>query len=53
MAETSATSGGLDSLLDPVGPLKLAQESGALMDSCGGSFVVAFDARFGDNSIDF
>ncbi len=26
MAETSATSGGLDSLLDPVGPLKLAQE---------------------------
>jgi arginine decarboxylase len=26
MAETSATSGGLDSLLDPIGPLKLAQE---------------------------
>ena len=29
MAETSATSGGLDSLLDPVGPLKLAQEYAA------------------------
>lgn len=29
MAETSATSGGLDSLLDPVGPLKVAQESAA------------------------
>lgn len=29
MAETSATSGGLDSLLDPVGPLKLAQEFAA------------------------
>lgn len=26
LAETSATSGGLDSLLDPVGPIKLAQE---------------------------
>jgi arginine decarboxylase len=29
MAETSATSGGLDSLLDPVGPLKVAQEYAA------------------------
>ncbi|RQZ15137.1 ornithine decarboxylase [Burkholderia sp. Bp9031] len=29
MAETSATSGGLDSLLDPSGPLKLAQEYAA------------------------
>ena len=29
MAETSATSGGLDSLLDPVGPLKKAQEFAA------------------------
>ena len=29
MAETSATSGGLDSLLDPVGPLKRAQECAA------------------------
>ena len=29
MAETSATSGGLDSLLDPIGPLKLAQEYAA------------------------
>ncbi|WP_207923032.1 aminotransferase class I/II-fold pyridoxal phosphate-dependent enzyme, partial [Plasticicumulans lactativorans] len=29
MAETSATSGGLDSLLDPVGPLKVAQEDAA------------------------
>ncbi|NRF67808.1 aminotransferase class I/II-fold pyridoxal phosphate-dependent enzyme [Aquincola sp. S2] len=29
MAETSATSGGLDSLLDPVGPIKLAQEYAA------------------------
>ncbi|MDX0852736.1 aminotransferase class I/II-fold pyridoxal phosphate-dependent enzyme [Sinorhizobium medicae] len=29
LAETSATSGGLDSLLRPVGPLKLAQESAA------------------------
>lgn len=29
MAETSATSGGLDSLLDPVGPLKLALEYAA------------------------
>jgi arginine decarboxylase len=29
MAETSATSGGLDSLLDPVGPLKTAQEYAA------------------------
>ncbi len=29
MAETSATSGGLDSLLDPVGPLKKAQEYAA------------------------
>lgn len=29
MAETSATSGGLDSLLDPVGPLKVAQEHAA------------------------
>ena len=29
MAETSATSGGLDSLLEPVGPLKLAQEYAA------------------------
>ena len=29
MAETSATSGGLDSLLDPVGPLKLAQQYAA------------------------
>ena len=29
MAETSATSGGLDSLLNPVGPLKLAQEYAA------------------------
>ncbi|MDR6538274.1 ornithine decarboxylase [Variovorax soli] len=29
MAETSATSGGLDSLLDPVGPLKMAQEYAA------------------------
>ncbi len=29
MAETSATSGGLDSLLDPVGPLKVAQEFAA------------------------
>ena len=29
MAETSATSGGLDSLLDPVGPLKTAQEFAA------------------------
>ncbi|MGL4291846.1 MAG: aminotransferase class I/II-fold pyridoxal phosphate-dependent enzyme [Phreatobacter sp.] len=29
MAETSATSGGLDSLLDPVGPLKRAQEAAA------------------------
>ncbi len=29
MAETSATSGGLDSLLDPVGPLKVAQEQAA------------------------
>lgn len=29
MAETSATSGGLDSLLDPVGPLKLAQQQAA------------------------
>ncbi len=29
MAETSATSGGLDSLLDPTGPIKAAQESAA------------------------
>lgn len=29
MAETSATSGGLDSLLDPVGPLKKSQEAAA------------------------
>lgn len=29
MAETSATSGGLDSLLEPVGPIKLAQEYAA------------------------
>ncbi|MDX1653733.1 MAG: ornithine decarboxylase [Candidatus Competibacteraceae bacterium] len=29
LAETSATSGGLDSLLDPVGPIKKAQESAA------------------------
>jgi arginine decarboxylase len=29
MAETSATSGGLDSLLEPVGPLKRAQECAA------------------------
>jgi arginine decarboxylase len=29
LAETSATSGGLDSLLDPVGPIKLAQEYAA------------------------
>jgi arginine decarboxylase len=29
LAETSATSGGLDSLLDPVGPIKLAQEHAA------------------------
>jgi len=29
MAETSATSGGLDSLLEPTGPLKLAQEYAA------------------------
>lgn len=29
MAETSATSGGLDSLLDPIGPLKVAQEYAA------------------------
>lgn len=29
MAETSATSGGLDSLLDPIGPIKLAQEYAA------------------------
>ncbi|WP_246728676.1 aminotransferase class I/II-fold pyridoxal phosphate-dependent enzyme, partial [Rhizobium laguerreae] len=29
LAETSATSGGLDSLLDPVGPLKIAQEKAA------------------------
>jgi arginine decarboxylase len=29
MAETSATSGGLDSLLDPVGPLKIAQQKAA------------------------
>ncbi|RWY77320.1 aminotransferase class I/II-fold pyridoxal phosphate-dependent enzyme [Rhizobium leguminosarum] len=28
-AETSATSGGLDSLLDPVGPLKIVQEKAA------------------------
>ncbi|MFS8974169.1 beta-eliminating lyase-related protein [Cupriavidus necator] len=29
MAETSATSGGLDSLLDPIGPIKVAQEYAA------------------------
>jgi arginine decarboxylase len=29
LAETSATSGGLDSLLDPIGPIKLAQEYAA------------------------
>jgi arginine decarboxylase len=29
LAETSATSGGLDSLLDPTGPIKLAQELAA------------------------
>ncbi|MGB8419207.1 aminotransferase class I/II-fold pyridoxal phosphate-dependent enzyme [Paraburkholderia sp.] len=29
MAETSATSGGLDSLLDPIGPIKMAQENAA------------------------
>ncbi len=29
LAETSATSGGLDSLLDPTGPIKKAQESAA------------------------
>ncbi len=29
LAETSATSGGLDSLLEPVGPIKLAQEYAA------------------------
>src|SRR5262245_18495738 len=29
LAETSATSGGLDSLLDPVGPIKVAQELAA------------------------
>src|SRR5262249_29324312 len=29
LAETSATSGGLDSLLDPVGPIKVAQEYAA------------------------
>ena len=29
MAETSATSGGLDSLLDPVGPLRAAQDAAA------------------------
>ncbi|MBY5413456.1 ornithine decarboxylase [Rhizobium leguminosarum] len=39
-AETSATSGGLDSLLDPVGPLKLAQEYAARAFGAKRSFFV-------------
>ncbi|WP_307952812.1 aminotransferase class I/II-fold pyridoxal phosphate-dependent enzyme [Sinorhizobium medicae] len=40
MAETSATSGGLDSLLDPTGPLKLAQVYAARAFGAKRSFFV-------------
>ncbi|MBX5020830.1 aminotransferase class I/II-fold pyridoxal phosphate-dependent enzyme [Rhizobium lentis] len=39
-AETSATSGGLDSLLEPVGPLKRAQENAARAFGAKRSFFV-------------
>ncbi|WP_261336756.1 beta-eliminating lyase-related protein [Rhizobium leguminosarum] len=50
MAETSATSGGLDSLLDPRGPLKLAQQKAARAFGAKRSFFVV-DGTSGANKI--
>ncbi|MDQ2696842.1 MAG: aminotransferase class I/II-fold pyridoxal phosphate-dependent enzyme [Pseudomonadota bacterium] len=51
MAETSATSGGLDSLLDPVGPIKRAQEFAARAFSARQTFFVTNGTSTGNKIV--
>ena len=51
MAETSATSGGLDSLLDPTGPIKLAQEYAARAFGARQTFFVTNGTSTGNKIV--